>query len=225
MNSSTYHLIDRRRWTAGLVVALAVAITGCGNLTVGGIGEASVAMSGDAPDDGSTPRMAVVSDPSSESPNLSGPAPSEHEDNPDGEVEAELSVFLIAEDGTATTLTDGDVRIRVDLPGVEEPEIGSRRVSAGTYTALRMVFTEIEVEVDAGLVIDGEPIIGPIDVEFEDVDLPVQRSLDLQIQDGERVELLIDLNSEDWLQAVDPLTVPPSLDAQIFADLVTVRVR
>ncbi len=98
-------------------------------------------------------------------------------------------------------------------------------MSAGTYTALRMVFTEIEAEVDAGLVIGGDTITGPVDVEIEDVNLPVERSLDLRIGDGERVELLIDLNSESWLLAVDPLTVPPSVDAQVFADLVTVRVR
>lgn len=222
MSNRSKHLHPARSAAAFL---LAGALAGCGNLTAGGIGEASVAMSGDAPDDGSSPQMAVVSDASSPSLDLLDPMLSEHDDNPEGEVEAVLSVFLVAEDGTATALTDGDVRVRVDLQGVQEPEIGSRRVSAGTYTALRMVFTEIDVEVDDGLIIDGEPIIGEIDVAFEDVNLLVERSLDLQIDEGERAELLIDLNSESWLAAVDPLTVPPSVDGQVFADLVTVRVR
>lgn len=202
---------------------LLATLAGCGNLTAGGIGEASVSMSGDAPDDGSSPQMTVVSDPTSQPLNLVDPARSEHEDNPEGEVEAELSVLLVADDGTLTTLTDGDVRVRVDLRGVEEPEIGSRQVSAGSYTALRMIFTEIEAEVDAGLIINGELVTGIIDVDIDDVNLPVERSLDLEIPDGGRVELLIDLNSESWLQAVDPLT--NTVDAQVFADLVTVRVR
>lgn len=211
-----------RRATTLLVLG---ALAGCGNLTAGGIGEASVAMSGDAPDDASSPQMAVVSDPTSESLDLLGGALADSDDNPEGEVEAELSVFLVAEDGTAIPLTDGDVRVRVDLKGVEEPEIGSRRVSAGTYAALRMVFTEIEAEVSDGLIINGQPVVGIIDVEIEHVNLVVERSLNLDIPDGGRVELVIDLNSEDWLQAVDLLTVPPSVDAQVFADLVTVRVR
>lgn len=203
------------------VVATAVTLhifAGCGNLTVGGIGEASVAVSGDAPDVGATPAMAIVS----------GAPRTDHDDggdddSPEGEVEAELSAFLVAADGALVALTDGDVRVRVDLEGVEEPEIGSRSVSATTYTALRMIFTDIEVEVDAGLVVDGDTITGPVDVEIDDLHLPVDRPLDLEIADGERVELLIDLNSESWLQAVDPLT--RTVDAQVFAELISVRVR
>lgn len=205
-----------------LLGALGV-LAGCGNLTAGGVGEAAVSMSGDAPDDGSSPQMAVVSDPSSSSMDLLDPTLSDHDDDPEGDVEAELSVFLVAEDGTATALTDGDVRVRVDLEGVEEPEIGSRRVSAGTYTALRMVFTEIEAEVEAGLIIDGELVTGLIEVDIDDANLPVERILDLEIPDGGSADLLIDLNSESWLEAVDPLT--NTVDAQVFADLVTVRVR
>lgn len=201
--------------SALLIWALA---SGCGNLTAGGVGEASVAMSADAPDDGAAPQMSVVS----------GPAPTSHDDDdddPEGQLEADLSVFLVAADGDLVPVTDGQVRVRVDLQGVEEPEIGSRTVTATTYTHLRIVFTEIEVEVDAGLIINGEPVLGEIDVEIDDVSLTVERPINVEIADGERVELLIDLNADSWLQAVDPTTIPPTVDAQLFADLVTVRVR
>ncbi len=189
------------------------ALAACGNLTAGGVGEATVTMSGDAPEEGPSPQMSVVD----------GPARTDHDDDhPEGELEADLTVQLVTADGEIVTLTDGEVRVRLDLEGVEEPVIGSRTVAATTYTVLRIVFTEIEVEVDAGLVIGGVPIVGPVDVELEGL-LTVDRSLDLAIDDGEQAEILVDLNAESWLQAVDPLTL--TVDAQVFADLVSVRVR
>ncbi|MDZ7780231.1 MAG: hypothetical protein U5R14_09920 [Gemmatimonadota bacterium] len=212
-----------KRWKAcatlrGTAAAfLAIATTSCGNLTAGGIGQATVAMSGDAPDPAAAPPMAILSDPQRTDHD------NDYDDSPEGEVEAELSVFLVAADGGLVALTDGDVEVQMDLEGTEEPEIGSRNVSATTYTALRMIFTSIEVEVDPGLVVNGDTITGEVDVEIDDVDLPVDRTLDLQIGDGERVEILIDLNSERWLQAVDPRT--QTVDAQVFAELVSVRVR
>lgn len=198
---------------SALALAVVGALAACGNLTAGGIGEASVAMSGDAPDQGASPQMAVVD----------GPAHTDHDDDdPEGELEADLTVFLVSAGGEAFLLTDGEVRVRVDLEGVEEPTIASRTVAAGDYTALRIVFTEIEVEVDAGLVIGGVEIVGPVDVEFES-ELTVERAIDVTIEDGERAELLVDLNAESWLQAVDPVTL--TVDAEVFADLVTVRQR
>ena len=41
--------------------------------------------------------------------------------------------------------------------------------------------------------------------------------------DQESVEILVDLNAASWLQAVDPTT--SSVDATVFADLITVSVR
>lgn len=207
------------RWTShpllrGVLALVSVgALAGCGNLTAGGVGEATVAMSGDAPDEGASPQMAVVG----------GPAPTDHDsDDPEGELEADLTVLLVSSDGGTLALTDGEVRVRVDLQGVEEPTIGSRVVAAGTYTSLRIVFTEIEVEIDAGLVVGGVEIVGPVDVEFETA-LTVDRAIDVTIEDGERAELLIDLNAEGWLQAVDPVTL--TVDATVVADLVAVRRR
>ncbi|MDH3270205.1 MAG: hypothetical protein OEN56_02660 [Gemmatimonadota bacterium] len=226
----------RRTPSAQLLSTLAVlGLAGCGNLTAGGFGEAIVVMSGDAPDDGASPQTSNAQSASPQSSSVvssprpfdsaalvSSPGPSSHDDSPEGEVEAEFSLFLVAGDGDLVPLTNGDIRVRVDLEGVEEPQIASRSVTATTYTGLRMVFTEIEAEVDAGLIIGGEPVTGPIDVEI-DIVLPVTKPLDLEIGDGERVEILIDLNAERWLLAVDPVT--KTVDAQVFAELVSVVVR
>lgn len=220
-----------RRLTGALLLAGGLAVlTACGNLTAGGIGEATVVMSGDAPDESTAPQSAIVSQPAKTQSwepagtdlGTSDPAPTDHDDA-EGQLEADLTVYLVSAEGELTPVTDGEVEVRLDLDGVEEPEIGSRTVNATSYSALRMVFTEIEAQVEAGLIIDGQPVTGPIDVEIDDVTLTVEKALSLEVADGERVELLIDLNAESWLLAVDPVT--NTVDAQTFADLVTVRVR
>lgn len=213
---------------AAVLAALLGAAGACGDLTAGGFGEASVRLSGDAPDTLPPLQASYVA---ATAPAISratdGPSTTDGEgdddDQPEGEVEAELTLSLVAQDGGVIALTDTDVRVRVDLEGVQEPEIAAQTVTAASYSSLRMVFTDIEVEVDAGLVIMGDTITGAVDVEFDDIVLVVERPLSLEIADDQRVELLIDLNAASWLQAVDPVT--RTVDAQVFADLVTVTVR
>ena len=51
----------------------------------------------------------------------------------------------------------------------------------------------------------------------------VTRPLNLRLEDGDRVQILVDLNSQDWLLNVDPalLLVPE----EFFANAIEVRVR
>jgi len=213
--------------------ALISGAAACGNLTAGGAtGEALVVISGDAAD--VAPAMTVASasvmSPGSQAqsdgtqtPQASTPARGDDDGIPEGEVEAEFRIFLENETGELLSLTDTDIRVRVDLEGVRESEVADRVVPAARYTGFQIVFTEIEAEVDAGLIINGVPVIGAIEVELENISLTVTKPLDLTIGDQDRVSLLIDLNAASWLQAVDPLTAV--VDAQVFADLVTVVVR
>ena len=63
-------------------------------------------------------------------------------------------------------------------------------------------------------------------LEFELEDLPgliVDRPLAVDLGNGEVVEILVDLNAEDWLQAVDPLT--GTVSAEAFASFIEVRVQ
>jgi hypothetical protein len=198
---------------AALALLLVLALAACGNLTAGGFGDATVVVSGDAPEESAPPAYALLP-----SPRMAEGS----DDELDGELEVEMSIFLVAADGSLLPLTDDEVRVRVDLEGVEEPEVASRSVPATTYTGLRMVFVEIEAEVDAGLIIDGLPFIGLVDVEIEEP-LTITKPLDLEIEEGADVELLIDLNAEGWLAAVNPVT--HLVAAEVFADLVEVGVR
>ena len=67
------------------------------------------------------------------------------------------------------------------------------------------------------------PVVGEVRVELEDVALVVTRPLNLGVGDGESVFLLIDLNANTWLQAVDP--VLGVINEEVFANAVAVAVR
>ena len=196
-------LIERFDWRLLGLTALVVATAGCGSLTPGGIGEVTVTLTGDDP----LSATALTAYPGY----ASAIAPSDHDDDdPEGQLEADFELFLQGEGGTRIHLTpDGRIEVKVDLEGVETKEVARQPVGAGRYTGLEMVFVKIEAEVDAGLIINGVPFTGPVEVDLEDEELTVTRALDLDIG--------------DWLQALDPTS--GTIDAQVFADLVTVTVR
>ena len=195
-----------------------LAHAACGNLVAGGAtGEAIVILSGDADDFAST--VSIVTPATAQR----APSAVDGSGGPEGEIEVAFKLFLEASDGDLIALTEEEVRVRVDLEGVREEEVANRLLPVGTYTGMRIVFTEIEVEVDAGLIINGVAVTGPIEVEWEDITLPVTVTLPFEVRANKGVVLLIDLNAASWLEAVDPVTA--TVDAQVFADLVTVVVR
>jgi hypothetical protein len=211
-----------RRSTTGMAAGLlCVAVAACGNLTAGGIGEAVVVVSGDAQD---TPTSAASWMQSAVLDGADGPGPRRSDDDqPEGQLEAEMLLAVVTDDGTIVPLSDDEFEVSVDLEGVEQDETSAVSLPADVYTDLRIVFLQIEVQVDAGLIIDGVEVTGPIDIELETDSLVVLKPLGLGLEDQESVEILVDLNAASWLQAVDPTT--SSVDATVFADLITVTVR
>ena len=212
---SAIHTRRFPRLTGALAVLAISAISGCGNLTAGGFtAEATVIVSGDAASPAASPQGPLVA------PALVGPAPTSHDVGPEGEVEVEFLAYLITESGAALQLGE-EIRVRVDLRGENEMDVVSEIVPATRYTGLRIVFTDIEVEVN-GLVVDGVPV-PEVRVELEDLSLLVERPIDLDVRRGSNVELVVDLNTPTWLQAVDPLT--GMVDESVFGDLVGVITR
>lgn len=197
----------------------ASTLIGCGSLTPGGFGEASVSVTGDAPN----PAAKALS--ASTVAALASPARSAHEDEEaEGEVEAKFALFLISADGAATRLGEEELEVRVDVRGESEAEVvQDQMVPAVLYTGFRIVFKEIKAEIDAGLIINGVPVTGEIRVEFEDLTLEVERALNLDVAAGTRASLTVDLNALSWLQAVDPDT--GIVDPTVFASLIEVTIQ
>lgn len=222
MNRYSPGTVPRRRFALTLTACTTVLASGCGNLVAGGFeGEIVVALSGDAPDSQSAP-LGMSLSPESE-PSGAPPLRSSHSGKPEGEVEVEFRLFLEDSEGRVVALSDDDIRVRVDLRGRQDLDVVRKMVPATRYTALQIVFTEIRVEVDSGLIIDGVPVLGEIEVKLDHLSLTVTRPLELEIAPEATVELLVDLNAANWLAAVDPVLL--TVSASVFANMISVIVR
>ncbi len=204
--------------TVLIVLVTSALLAGCGNLTSGGLtGEATVTVSGDAMDtQGAAPQRAV---------GLSTRGPlAMPDDVPEGEIQASFFLFLETASGASASLSEDQIQIRLDVQGRREVDAVDRAIlPTGQYSQMRIVFTDIEVEIESGLIINGVPVVGPVEVELEDISLTVTRQLNLNVGDGESVFFLIDLNANTWLQAVDP--VLGVVMEEVFANAVSVGVR
>lgn len=202
---------------ATLAVLLTSFLASCGNLTAGGFGEAKVVANGDAPE------IAVqTAEP------LSGPARTDHEEqegeediDPEGDIDLEFRLYLESPTGATLELSDRDLQIELELDGSIEADVITARVPANSYSGLRIAFSEIEIDVEAGVIIDGQEVMGPVDIEFEDLEIFLP--LDLTVLDGSVVEILLDMNAATWLAFVDPAT--KTVMPEHFAEAVTVRLR
>ena len=206
---------ERPRWAQSL--ALVLTLAACGNLTGGGVGEATLSVTGNVPPPIPAPQSSLVA--------TAGPvAPSSHEpdeaDEAQGSVHVRFLVSLVSERGSETRLGDEEIEIEVDLQGADEPPVVKELIPAVRYTELRIVFTEIKAEVSDGLIINGQLVTGGVHVELEDLALLVTRPIDLDVGHGQSVSLLVDLNAPAWLTAVDPIT--RTINESVFADLVNV---
>jgi hypothetical protein len=204
---------------ATCLVALVVVACG-GNLTAGGFGEVEVTVSGDAPD---ADQGSVWP---SEAPGLlsTGPAPSSHDDEPEGKLEIEFLLYLIRGDGSLVEVDDKEIEVELDLAGFFEADAVTAILPADRYVGIRIQFTEIEVEVERGVIINGIPITGPVEVELEDDEtITIERPLDVVLEEGGRVQILLDMNARVWLAAMDPDL--QRVAERVFSDAIRVVVR
>jgi hypothetical protein len=185
---------------------LGLALGSCGgNVTAGGFGEVQVTVSGDAPTS-HTVSLAGAGRAGS-APGDSPVVAFDHEDDdpPEGKLEIEFLLYLLRADGSAVEVSDKEIEVELDLAGFVERDVVHALVPAERYVGIRILFTELEVEVDRGVIIDGVVITGPIEVELEDDEIiEVERAVDLHVLEGGVVEVLLDMNARIWLAAIDP---------------------
>ncbi|MSR22131.1 MAG: hypothetical protein EXR92_01090 [Gemmatimonadetes bacterium] len=79
---------------------------------------------------------------------------------------------------------------------------------AGSYTDARTRFTRVEVNVVRGLVVDGQPITGPVRVIERGVDEPLDlpHPVELAVNEGSLTSLFVELRAGTWLRRVDRTT-------------------
>jgi hypothetical protein len=202
--------------TGVAVLASALLFAGCGgNLTPGGFGEVEVSVSADAPDAMVLPAPALA---------RSIVARDDDIEEPEGKLEIEFILSLIDDRGEVIPVDDKEIEVELDLAGFFEADAVRAVMPARRYVGLRVDFTEIEVEVDRGVIIDGVPIQGRIEIELEDDEVvTVERPLDIVLPEGGRIHVLLDLNTRTWLRAIDPDL--RTVAERIFADAIRVVVQ
>lgn len=186
-----------------LVASLALA--GCGDLTAGGLAETEVVLSGDAPEAEGTSAHAARSTSFEPVHGGSGEAAerfsSPSSAQPVGDIRATLEVEIQGPDGQWISLTGGLQEATVDISGTVEADLGTRSLDPGLYPRIRVRFTGMRAEVESGL-----PVPGPatIDVDFGGAgSATAERELNLDLSEDQSVEILVDLNSTQWLMAAD----------------------
>lgn len=203
-----------------LIVLMSLLAPGCGNITAGGFGEVSVSVVGDDPETGGAVTLDLDA-PGSLSRVSIGLS---HDDEPEGKLEIEFLASLVNSRGDVVPIDDKEIEVELDLVGFFEADAVVARLPADHYIALRIEFTEIEVEVDRGVVIDGIEIQGPIEIELEDDEsIIIERSLDARLLDGGRIDVLLDMNARTWLAAIDPDL--RTVAERVFSQAIAIRVR
>lgn len=211
-------MITYLRLFTGTLLLLSSA--GCGQeLLAGGMrsGEASAVVT----DDPGSSSSSTVEDPASRmsldpaSRGSIGAAAAE------GSILVEGSVALESAGGRTIPLGNGPGAASVQISSNATSELATGEVEVGRYTNARVTFTRVEAEVAGGLSVGlGVQVSGTVKVLLPQP-LVIEAPIELLVREDGEHTIVIDLNSEVWLAAVDPLllTVP----TQLFAQAVTIR--
>ncbi len=214
-----------KRWITNPLPALTliagIGLTGCGDVTSGGVGEIEVLLVADSlPAATPSADAASPASPGPSSGTSAAPAPSGAVGvhifgrlNPamdslrlEGTLTAQVRSFIRRERSNDwIEITDGPQEVVLALEGEEQRIVAQGTVPAGRYVGARTIFGRIEAEVIRGLRVDGEPIVGKIPVLLGPagrIDV-VEPSLFLDIAEGGSVSLAIEMNSRIWLRLTD----------------------
>jgi hypothetical protein len=197
---------------------------GCGNLTAGGYEDVEVYASGDA-DEAPSPSPTASSTESDQGSVSRAPGPyAAGAGLVEGTLEASIDLALLDEGGGAHTLNvGGPVLAQVDLQGLDVPLLVEASLPEGRYTAVRLRFTEVTADVEAGLLIGGVPYVGPVSVDIGLTPFEVHAPVTFELEEGTEIELLLDLNSDEWLLTLN--VVLQTVAAADFGASLAVTVR
>jgi hypothetical protein len=204
-------MMKRSIAAAGWLLLPLVLLGGCGVELVGGAEHGDV-------------QTTMRDDPSSDQPHAyrapakslgESPAATQQVVDVEGRVSADVAVALLDADGDAVPVTSSAATGEVRIASSESSQLGYERVLVGVYPAVRLTFTRVEVELDAG------PVGSSIEVDLGTplvVEVPVQ----LRVRRDDLTRIEVDLNAALWLPLADPVTGVVARAA--FANAVGVRV-
>lgn len=194
--------------------ALALALTGCGNVTSGGVGEVEVVLAPDELGDVTTSITSALSPSILQAPG----------DSIEGTLTVQVRSFARRSGGDFEELTDGPQRITVSLFETDPVQIARRSLSAGRYEAVRTFFSQIEVDVTRGLVIDGVSIEGTVTVDLDSIGtLSVVDFSEFEVYEDASTVIALEMQTRLWLRLVN--AVARRVDVTDFRRIFRVRIQ
>ena len=138
-----------------------------------------------------------------------------------GTAEVAVTLELIDLDGRAHTVAERSTG-RVRLASADAAPLGAAEIPVGGYVAARLTVSRAVADVTGGLQAGGVSVTGQVTVTIAG-QLVVERPIQLVVTERSAATVLVDLNSEVWLAATNPLT--RQVPAAAFASALGVRVR
>jgi hypothetical protein len=120
----------------------------------------------------------------------------------EGTVDFRARVYVQTQAGGWVELTGGAAQQAVvDASGRAGSVVfATSRVEAGTYTRVRVVFEQVKANVSGSLAISTGLLSGTVNVDTQgDGSVTVERQVSATVSTGATAHLLIDLNSDVWL--------------------------
>jgi hypothetical protein len=193
----------RMRFGAMLVGALLLG--GCGNLTSGGLGDVEVIVAVDSVPSGDFVSGQLADEGVFPSHSSSfARAPQVPPEPIRGTLTVRVQVYVRRGSARWIEVTDGVQEVEMPLVGGDPVALAEKNVPTGPYTAVRTVFRRVEADVQSGLEVDGVAVTGPIPVDLGAEDhLVVDRPIELEVSEGARSSLAMDLHATRWLRLLD----------------------
>lgn len=193
----------RMRFGATLIGALLLG--GCGNLTSGGLGDVEVIVAVDSVPSGDfvSGQLADLGVLPSHSSGFAR-APQVPPEPVQGTLTVRVQVYVRRGSARWIEVTDGVQEVEMPLVGGDPVTLAEKAVPTGPYAAMRTVFRRVEADVQSGLVVDGVAVTGPILVDLgTEESLVVDRPVELEVSEGTRSSLAVDLHTTRWLRLLD----------------------
>jgi hypothetical protein len=177
-----------------LLIAGAVALGGCGNLTAGGAAEVEVVVAAD--EGGSVLTWAAPMDPGA-----SGVPPEELLTGFEGTLTLAFSLALVAGDDEVS-LTDGEITVSLPIGEGVRTEVARIEVPAGEYDGYRAVFSRVDADITAS---PGQaPFPDRVEVDLEEGSLVVQHPAPVVLGTDDAIRVVLDLRTGVWIIAAAP---------------------
>jgi hypothetical protein len=194
-----------------LVAPAMVVLAACESATgSGGDGDARMQMAA-AGDDGA-------------SLSRSGDGPSYTSSSAQGTVSFEARAYLQTSAGAWVELTDGAYEaasVTASSTRSTASTFATGNVAATSYTRVRLVFREVDADVQGGVTVGTGVLTGSVTVNGgSDGEIVVERAVSVNAQAGATTRLLLDLNANAWLSQTSLTT--RSVSEAAFASALSV---